>query len=148
MHTHPPNRTQERKRITYRGNAHERCNTGCTHCSAHVHCLWVESSAYKRPLYRFPHRDVGRWHLPAFRPLHEGQLAGRLTILNHPLVLAGILLLITAVTGFEPGLVGRANYVWNMLSEKVRFGNRVFGCFAFMQPGKKEADMDLRPYGI
>ena len=72
--------------------------------------------------------------------------AGRLTILNHPLFLAGILLLITAVTCFGPVLVGRANYVWNTLSEKVRFGNRVFGCFAFMQPGKKEEDMDRRMY--
>ena len=72
--------------------------------------------------------------------------AGRLTILNHPLFLAGLLLLIVAFTCLGPVLVGRANSVWNTLAEKVRFGNRLFSYFAFLQPGKKEEDMDRRMY--
>ena len=72
--------------------------------------------------------------------------AGRLTILNHPLFLAGLLLLIVAFTCLGPVLVGRANSVWNTLAEKVRFGNRLFNYFAFLQPGKKEEDMDRRMY--
>ena len=72
--------------------------------------------------------------------------AGRLTVLNHPIFLAGLLLLIAAFTCLGPVLVGRANYIWNTLAEEVRFGNRVFGHFAFMQPGKKEEDMDRRMY--
>ena len=72
--------------------------------------------------------------------------AGKLTALNHPLFLVGILLLIAAVTCLGPALVGRANSVWNTLAEQVRFGNRVFSHFAFMQPGKKEEDMDRRMY--
>ena len=58
----------------------------------------------------------------------------------------GILVLIAAVTCLGPALVGRANSVWNTLAEQVRFGNRVFGHFAFMRPGKKEEDMDRRMY--
>lgn len=72
--------------------------------------------------------------------------AGKLTVLNHPLFLVGVLLLIAAFTCLGPVLVGRANYIWNTLAEEVRFGNRVFGHFAFMQPGKKEEDMDRRMY--
>lgn len=72
--------------------------------------------------------------------------AGKLTALNHPLFLVGILLLIAAVTCLGPALVGRADSVWNTLAEQVRFGNRVFGHFAFMRPGKKEEDMDRRMY--
>ena len=73
-------------------------------------------------------------------------LAGRLTVLNHPLFLAGLLLLIAAFTCLGPVLVGRANSVWNTLAEKVRFGNRLFSYFVFMHPGKKEEDMDRRMY--
>lgn len=72
--------------------------------------------------------------------------AGKLTALNHPLFLVGILLLIAAVTCLGPALVGRADSVWSTLAEQVRFGNRVFGHFAFMRPGKKEEDMDRRMY--
>ena len=72
--------------------------------------------------------------------------AGKLTVLNHPLFLVGILLLIAAVTCLSPVLVGRANSVWNTLAEKVRLGNRLFSHFVFMQPGKKEEDMDRRMY--
>ncbi len=72
--------------------------------------------------------------------------AGRLTVLNHPIFLAGLLLLIAAFTCMGPALVGRANAIWNTLAEQVRFGNRVFSHFAFMQPGKKEEDMDRRMY--
>ena len=72
--------------------------------------------------------------------------AGKLTALNHPLFLVGILVLIAAVTCLGPALVGRADSVWSTLAEQVRFGNRVFGHFAFMRPGKKEEDMDRRMY--
>ena len=72
--------------------------------------------------------------------------AGRLTVLNHPIFLAGLLFLIAAFTCMGPALVGRANAIWNTLAEQVRFGNRVFSHFAFMQPGKKEEDMDRRMY--
>lgn len=64
--------------------------------------------------------------------------AGKLTALNHPLFLVGILLLIAAVTCLGPALVGRAYSAWNTLAEQVCFGNRVFSHFVFMQPGDKE----------
>ena len=72
--------------------------------------------------------------------------AGKLTALNHPLFLVGILLLIAAVTCLGPALVGRAYSAWNTLAEQVCFGNRVFSHFAFMRPGDKEKDMDRRMY--
>ena len=72
--------------------------------------------------------------------------AGKLTTLNHPLFLVGILLLIAAVTCLGPALVGRAYSAWNTLAEQVCFGNRVFSHFVFMQPGDKEKDMDRRMY--
>ena len=72
--------------------------------------------------------------------------AGKLTALNHPLFLVGILLLIAAVTCLGPALVGRAYSAWNTLAEQVCFGNRVFSHFVFMQPGDKEKDMDRRMY--
>lgn len=45
--------------------------------------------------------------------------AGKLTALNHPLFLVGILLLIAAVTCLGPALVGRAYSAWNTLAEQV-----------------------------
>ena len=72
--------------------------------------------------------------------------AGKLTALNHPFFLVGILLLIAAVTCLGPALVGRAYSAWNTLAEQVCFGNRVFSHFVFMQPGDKEKDMDRRMY--
>ena len=72
--------------------------------------------------------------------------AGKLTALNHPLFLVGILLLIAAVTCLGPALVGRAYSAWNTLADQVCFGNRVFSHFVFMQPGDKEKDMDRRMY--
>lgn len=72
--------------------------------------------------------------------------AGKLTALNHPLFLVGILLLIAAVTCLGPALVGRAYSAWNTLAEQVCFGNRVFSHFVFMQLGDKEKDMDRRMY--
>ena len=72
--------------------------------------------------------------------------AGKLTALNHPLFLVGILLLIAAVTCLGPALAGRAYSAWNTLAEQVCFGNRVFSHFVFMQPGDKEKDMDRRMY--
>ena len=72
--------------------------------------------------------------------------AGRLTILNHPLFIVGILLLILGVTFLEPVLGNKANSIWGELAEDSRFGNRLFSHFGFIELGNKEKDMDRRMY--
>ena len=72
--------------------------------------------------------------------------AGALTVLNHPLFLVGLLLLIVGVTFLSSKLGGKANSVWSDLAEEMRFGNRLFTQFAFVELGDKEKDMDRRIY--
>ena len=78
--------------------------------------------------------------------LQVPESAGNLTILNHPLFIAGILLVILGVTLLGPVLGNKENSVWSQLAEESRFGNRVFVHFGYIELGNKEKDMDRRIY--
>ncbi|WP_053943044.1 ABC transporter ATP-binding protein [Kallipyga gabonensis] len=71
---------------------------------------------------------------------------GSLTLLNHPIFIAAILLFILGVTFLGPALGKKANSIWSDLAEESRFGNRLFSHFCFIELGNKEKDMDRRIY--
>ena len=74
------------------------------------------------------------------------ETAGALTVLNHPLFLAGILGVILSVTLIGPALSSKASAVWGNLAEESRFGNRLFTHFGYSLTEDKEKAMDLRMY--
>lgn len=58
--------------------------------------------------------------------------AGSLTILNHPLVVLGVIILMVAVTLIAPMLNNRAGSYYAKHAGDHNFGNRLFGFFGFL----------------
>ena len=59
------------------------------------------------------------------------EMAGALTVLNHPLFILGLTILLLGVTLLRPFITNKANAGWGALAEESRFGNRVFSHFQF-----------------
>ena len=71
--------------------------------------------------------------------------AGRLTILNHPLFLAAIILVMVAVTYLAPALSNKAWSYFSLNAEEHRVSNRLFGFFSWLGY-KQELAADVRIY--
>ena len=74
------------------------------------------------------------------------ETAGALTVLNHPLLTIGILVVLLGVTLTRPALIGKGNAGWADLAEKSRFGNRLFSHFQFEFYEDMEKALDVRMY--
>ena len=70
--------------------------------------------------------------------------AGTLTVLNHPLFIAVIILLLIGVTTLAPILRNRANSYWYLLHDEMKLGNRIFVFFMdFYYERVRAADMRI-----
>lgn len=71
--------------------------------------------------------------------------AGALTVLNHPLFVAALVVVLAVATCAEPLGANMLNRAWADLAEEARFGNRMFSAFGFICYDQKQA-MDIRMY--
>ena len=72
--------------------------------------------------------------------------AGGLTILNHPVFVAGLVVVLLAVTILKPILNSKVTAGWAKMAEISRFGNRVFSHFQFSFFADTEKATDIRMY--
>ena len=70
---------------------------------------------------------------------------GPLTILNHPLVVFGVILLLCGITILGPVFSTKGTQIWANYAEEATFGNRFFGFFGF-QMLENDRAMDARMY--
>ena len=71
--------------------------------------------------------------------------AGKLTILNHPLFLLGMLVLLLFVTILSPILANKASNYWTKQGEEALLGNRLFNFYGY-QVYTPERSLDIRIY--
>jgi ATP-binding cassette subfamily B protein len=71
--------------------------------------------------------------------------AGTLTVLNHPPVVLGVIVLMLAVTLLAPVLSNQAGSYYAKYSDNHKFGNRLFGFFALLG-SKTDLAADMRIY--
>lgn len=70
----------------------------------------------------------------------------RLAVLNHPVFLAGILLIMAAVTILAPLLSNQTGKYWVKYTKEVAFGNRIFTFFGYTVGMNRERALDIRTY--
>ena len=71
--------------------------------------------------------------------------AGKLTLLNHPLFLFGMLALLLFVTILSPILANKGSSYWTKQGNESLFGNRLFSFYGF-QVYNAERNLDIRIY--
>jgi ATP-binding cassette subfamily B protein len=71
--------------------------------------------------------------------------AGTLTVMNHPLVVLGVIVIMLAVTFLAPMLGNKADSYYAKNADSHRFGNRLFGFFGWLGYENKLA-ADVRMY--
>ena len=71
--------------------------------------------------------------------------SGKLTIMNHPVFLVGLLSCMIGMALLAPFIRTKAFGYWAAYSDKARFGNRTFGFFGFLGY-RHERALDIRMY--
>ncbi len=80
-----------------------------------------------------------------FLPVPE--TAGGLTLLNRPLISAGVLALLLAVSVLSSICGTKSNSCFVAKAEESKFGNRLFGFYAFVAINERHRAPDIRIYG-